>query len=83
MFDGECFGDFFDGFLQGICLVFIEGGCQSMMISMCCFDVCCFGVMIVLFECVVGFYGELVNINVYYQFGVEVGKKVVVVIFDF
>jgi glucose-6-phosphate isomerase len=73
--DGECPGDFLDGFLQGTRSALTEGGRQSMTISMRCFDARRLGALIALFERAVGLYGELVNINAYHQPGVEAGKK--------
>ena len=73
--NGERPGDFLDGFLQGTRSALMEGGRQSISISMKDFDARRLGALIALFERAVGFYGELVNINAYHQPGVEAGKK--------
>ena len=80
--DGECPGDFLDGFLQGTRSALTEGGRQSMTISMRRFDSRRLGALIALFERAVGLYGELVNINAYHQPGVEAGKKAAAEILD-
>ncbi|TCD57227.1 glucose-6-phosphate isomerase [Synechococcus sp. BS55D] len=73
--NGERPGDFLDGFLQGTRSALMEGGRQSISISMKDFDARRLGALIALFERAVGLYGELVNINAYHQPGVEAGKK--------
>lgn len=73
--DGEHPADFLDGFLQGTRTALLEGGRQSLTISMQVFDARSLGALIALFERAVGVYGELVNINAYHQPGVEAGKK--------
>jgi glucose-6-phosphate isomerase len=73
--DGEHPADFLDGFLQGTRTALLEGGRQSLTITMKVFDERSLGALIALFERAVGFYGELVNINAYHQPGVEAGKK--------
>ena len=80
--DGECAGDFLDGFLQGTRAALTEGGRQSMSISMRRFDARRLGALIALFERAVGLYGELVNINAYHQPGVEAGKKAAASVLD-
>jgi len=73
--DGENPADFLDGFLQGTRTALLEGGRQSLTISLQVFNERSLGALIALFERAVGFYGELVNINAYHQPGVEAGKK--------
>ncbi|MEB3233979.1 MAG: glucose-6-phosphate isomerase [Cyanobacteriota bacterium] len=78
--DGENPADFLDGFLQGTRTALLEGGRQSLTITMQRFDARSLGALIALFERAVGLYGELVNINAYHQPGVEAGKKAAAVI---
>jgi|688.fasta_scaffold77611_3 glucose-6-phosphate isomerase len=73
--DGENPADFLDGFLQGTRTALLEGGRQSLTISLQVFNERSLGALIALFERAVGYYGELVNINAYHQPGVEAGKK--------
>ncbi|MCP9774519.1 glucose-6-phosphate isomerase [Cyanobium sp. WAJ14-Wanaka] len=73
--DGERPGDFLDGFLQGTRAALMEGGRQTLSITMRSFDARSLGALIALFERAVGLYGELVNVNAYHQPGVEAGKK--------
>ncbi len=68
-------GDFLDGFLQGTRSALMEGGRQSLSITLRRFDATALGALIALFERAVGLYAELVNINAYDQPGVEAGKK--------
>jgi glucose-6-phosphate isomerase len=68
-------GDFLDGFLQGTRSALMEGGRQSLSITLRRFDAAALGALIALFERAVGLYAELVNINAYDQPGVEAGKK--------
>ncbi|CAK6694224.1 MULTISPECIES: glucose-6-phosphate isomerase [unclassified Synechococcus] len=77
---GERPGDFLEGFLQGTRSALMEGGRQSMAITLRRFDARALGALIALFERAVGFYAELVNINAYDQPGVEAGKKAAAVI---
>ncbi|MFM7675849.1 MAG: glucose-6-phosphate isomerase [Synechococcus sp.] len=72
---GERPGDFLDGFLQGTRSALMEGGRQSMAITLRRFGARSLGALIALFERAVGLYAELVNINAYDQPGVEAGKK--------
>ena len=72
---GERPGDFLDGFLQGTRSALMEGGRQSLSITLGGFDARRLGALIALFERAVGLYAELVNINAYDQPGVEAGKK--------
>ena len=79
---GERPGDFLDGFLQGTRSALMEGGRQSLSITLGCFDERRLGALIALFERAVGLYAELVNINAYDQPGVEAGKKAAAAILD-
>ena len=73
--DGAWPGDYLDGFLQGTRSALMEGGRQSMAITLRRFDARSLGALVGLFERAVGLYGELVNVNAYHQPGVEAGKK--------
>ncbi|MEB3173043.1 MAG: glucose-6-phosphate isomerase [Cyanobacteriota bacterium] len=73
--EGENPADFLSGFLQGTRTALLDGGRQSLTITMERFCERSLGALIALFERAVGFYGELVNINAYHQPGVEAGKK--------
>jgi len=73
--EGENPADFLEGFLQGTRTALMEGGRQSLTITMRRFNERSLGALIALFERAVGLYGELVNINAYHQPGVEAGKK--------
>jgi glucose-6-phosphate isomerase len=72
---GECPADVLEGFLQGTRAALLEGGRQSLTITLRRFDEAALGALIALFERAVGLYAELVNINAYDQPGVEAGKK--------
>ena len=73
--DGENPADFLEGFLQGTRTALLEGGRQSLTISLRVFNARSLGALVALFERAVGLYGELININAYHQPGVEAGKK--------
>ncbi len=68
-------GDVLGGFLQGTRSALLEGGRQSLSITLRRFDARALGALIALFERAVGLYAELVNINAYDQPGVEAGKR--------
>ncbi|MGB5135890.1 MAG: glucose-6-phosphate isomerase [Prochlorococcaceae cyanobacterium] len=72
---GERPGDVLEGFLQGTRQALLEGGRQSLTITLRRFDSAGLGALIALFERAVGLYAELVNINAYDQPGVEAGKR--------
>jgi glucose-6-phosphate isomerase len=72
---GENPGAVLAGFLQGTRSALLEGGRQSLTITLRRFDAAGLGALIALFERAVGLYAELVNINAYDQPGVEAGKK--------
>ena len=78
--DGEHPADFLAGFLQGTRTALLEGGRQSLSITLRVFNERSLGALIALFERAVGLYGELVDINAYHQPGVEAGKKAAAVI---
>jgi glucose-6-phosphate isomerase len=71
---GERPGDVLDGFLQGTRSALLEGGRQSMTITLAAFDARRLGALVALFERAVGLYAELVDVNAYDQPGVEAGK---------
>jgi glucose-6-phosphate isomerase len=73
--DGENPGEVLEGFLQGTRAALTDQARQSLTISLRRFDARSLGALIALFERAVGLYGELVNVNVYHQPGVEAGKK--------
>ncbi len=68
-------GDVLDGFLQGTRAALLEGGRQSLSITLTRFDARNLGALVALFERGVGLYAELIDINAYDQPGVEAGKK--------
>ena len=80
--DGAWPGDYLDGFLQGTRSALMEGGRQSMAITLRRFDARSLGALVGLFERAVGLYGELVNVNAYHQPGVEAGKAAAAEILD-
>jgi glucose-6-phosphate isomerase len=71
---GERPGDVLDGFLQGTRSALLEGGRQSLTITLAGFDARRLGALVALFERAVGLYAELVDVNAYDQPGVEAGK---------
>ena len=75
-------GDVLDGFLQGTRAALMEGGRQSLSITLKRFDARSLGALVALFERAVGLYAELVNINAYDQPGVEAGKKAAAAILE-
>jgi glucose-6-phosphate isomerase len=68
-------GDYLEGFLLGTRQALYENGRES--VSIIVNDVSTFriGVLIALFERVVGLYASIINVNAYHQPGVEAGKK--------
>jgi glucose-6-phosphate isomerase len=72
---GECPGDVLEGFLQGTRAALLEGGRQSLTITLATFNERSLGALVALFERAVGLYAELVDVNAYDQPGVEAGKK--------
>ena len=79
---GECPGDVLEGFLQGTRAALLEGGRQSLTITLATFNERSLGALVALFERAVGLYAELVDINAYDQPGVEAGKKAAATILD-
>ena len=79
---GERPGDFLDGFLQGTRSALLEGGRQSMTITLAGFDERRLGALVALFERAVGLYAELVDVNAYDQPGVEAGKLAAAAVLD-
>ena len=68
-------GDYLSGFLQGTRGALSEKGRESISITIERIDARSLGVLIALFERAVGLYASLINVNAYYQPGVEAGKK--------
>ena len=68
-------GDFLHGFYLGTRQALSEKGRESISITVKDVSPFTVGMLIALFERVVGFYASLVNINAYHQPGVEAGKK--------
>ncbi|MGL6135093.1 MAG: glucose-6-phosphate isomerase [Prochlorococcaceae cyanobacterium] len=80
--NGEQPGDVLEGFLQGTRSALLEGGRQSLSITLRRFDATALGALVALFERAVGLYAELVNINAYDQPGVEAGKRAASAVLD-
>jgi glucose-6-phosphate isomerase len=72
---GVTSGDYLSGFLLGTREALYEKGRQSLTLTVREVSPFTLGMLIALFERSVGFYASLVNINAYYQPGVEAGKK--------
>jgi len=68
-------GDYLHGFLHGTRTALYEKGRQSMIITLDELNARSVGVLIALFERVVGLYAELIDVNAYDQPGVEAGKR--------
>ncbi|MEI9962555.1 MAG: glucose-6-phosphate isomerase [Limisphaerales bacterium] len=68
-------GDFLDGFYLGTRQALAEKNRESITITIQKVSPFSVGMLIALFERVVGIYASLVNINAYHQPGVEAGKK--------
>jgi len=68
-------GDYLNGFFQGTRQALFDNGRQSVTITINDIGARQVGLLIALFERVVGFYAALVNVNAYHQPGVEAGKK--------
>jgi glucose-6-phosphate isomerase len=79
---GVTSGDYLSGFLQGTRRALSESGRESITITIDTVDAHTIGVLIALYERVVGFYGALVNVNAYHQPGVEAGKKAAQAVLD-
>jgi len=72
---GVTSGDFLNGFFQGTRSALFENGRESITLTVDEVTPYSVGMLIALFERIVGFYAILVNINAYHQPGVEAGKK--------
>jgi len=68
-------GDYLHGFFLGTRQALMDSGRQRVTISITSVTAFSIGVLIALFECAVGFYVMLVNINACHHPGVEAGKK--------
>lgn len=68
-------GDYLHGFFLGTRQALAEKNRESISITINEVSPFSIGVLIALFERAVGFYASLININAYYQPGVEAGKK--------
>lgn len=68
-------GDYLSGFFQGTRKALAEAGRESITITIADVSPFSVGVLIALFERMVGFYASLINVNAYHQPGVEAGKK--------
>jgi glucose-6-phosphate isomerase len=68
-------GDYLDGFFQGTREALFQSNRQSITITIGQVSPFSIGVLIALFERVVGLYATLINVNAYHQPGVEAGKK--------
>jgi glucose-6-phosphate isomerase len=72
---GVTSGDFLSGFYQGTRKALYDAGRDSITITVDDVSPFSVGVLIALFERIVGLYASLININAYHQPGVEAGKK--------
>ncbi len=68
-------GDFLNGFFLGTRQALAEGGRESVTLTINEVSASTVGMLIALFERVIGFYASLIGINAYHQPGVEAGKK--------
>ena len=68
-------GDYLDGFLLGTRRALHDNGRESVTITIRDTSSFAIGVLIALFERVVGLYASIINVNAYHQPGVEAGKK--------
>jgi len=68
-------GDFLDGFYLGTRQALAEKNRESITLTIKNVSPFSVGMLIALFERVVGIYASLININAYHQPGVEAGKK--------
>jgi glucose-6-phosphate isomerase len=75
-------GDFLEGFYLGTRQALAEKGRESLTIAIKEVSPFYIGLLIALFERVVGFYAVLVNVNAYHQPGVEAGKKAAATVID-
>lgn len=68
-------GDYLQGFYLGTRQALYESGRESVSLTLNEVTPFSVGVMIALYERVVGIYARLINVNAYHQPGVEAGKK--------
>jgi glucose-6-phosphate isomerase len=68
-------GDYLNGFMLGTSKALHENGRNSITITIDEVSSYSIGVLIALFERVVGIYAQLIEVNAYHQPGVEAGKK--------
>ena len=72
---GVTSGDYLNGFYLGTRHALFENGRESITITIDKVSPFSIGVMIALFERIVGIYASLICVNAYHQPGVEAGKK--------
>lgn len=72
---GVTSGDYLEGFFLGTRRALYENGRESITLTIRKTTAFSVGVLIAIFERVVGLYASLVNVNAYHQPGVEAGKK--------
>jgi glucose-6-phosphate isomerase len=72
---GVTCGDFLQGFLLGTRDALTEKDRGSITLTLSEISPKSIGMLIALYERVVGFYGSLIDVNAYHQPGVEAGKK--------
>ncbi len=72
---GVTSGDYLEGFLLGTREALYEKDRESITITIHRLDARSLGMLIALYERVVGLYASLVGVNAYHQPGVEAGKK--------
>jgi glucose-6-phosphate isomerase len=72
---GVTSGDYLSGFMLGTSKALHENGRNSITITIDEVSPRSIGVLIALFERVVGIYAQLIEVNAYHQPGVEAGKK--------
>jgi glucose-6-phosphate isomerase len=72
---GNTSGDYLQGFYLGTRDALSEKNRSSLTITIDTVSPCSLGMLIALYERVVGLYASLININAYHQPGVEAGKK--------
>lgn len=68
-------GDYLHGFYLGTREAITGSGRQAVTLTLSDYSAFAVGVLIALFERIVGLYASLININAYHQPGVEAGKK--------
>jgi len=68
-------GDYLTGFMLGTREALFESGRQSVTLTIANVSPFSVGVLIALFERVVGLYASMINVNAYHQPGVQAGKE--------